>query len=104
MGKIPEPYGYMHDALAHILSSKSEGLPTVMIEAMAAGTLSVASDCPDGPHEISMDGAAGVLFEPGNENINISKIKNTAKKSLTRFNADTIASQIMSMINGKENS
>ena len=117
LGKIPEPYGYMHDALAHILSSKSEGLPTVMIEAMAAGTLSIASDCPDGPHEISMDGAAGVLFEPGNEkmlakilcdvfnkNINISKIKNTARKSLTRFNADTIASQIISMINGKENS
>lgn len=116
LGKIPEPYGYMHDALAHILSSNSEGLPTVMIEAMAAGTLSIASDCPDGPHEISMDGAAGILFEPGNEkmlaeilcdvfnkNINTSKIKNTATKSIIRFNADNIASQIMSLVNEKEN-
>ena len=29
LGKIPKPYGYMHGAMAHILSSYNEGLPTV---------------------------------------------------------------------------
>lgn len=111
LGKIPKPYGYMRGAIAHILSSFNEGLPTVLIEAMATKTLNISSNCPNGPHEILLDGDAGLLFEPGNYkelskcmsdvyNGRIDKITmmKNMKKSISRFNPSVIARQISEMI------
>jgi glycosyltransferase involved in cell wall biosynthesis len=55
------PYVYMAHADALVLSSRFEGLPTVLIEAMALGCPVVATDCPHGPREILQDGALGPL-------------------------------------------
>lgn len=65
MGFIQNPYPWMKHAqlLAH--SSKFEGLPTVLIEALMLGKLIVATDCPTGPREILADGGAGVLVPVG---------------------------------------
>lgn len=43
------------------LSSQHEGFPMVMLEALAAGTAVIATDCAPGVREILADGAAGVL-------------------------------------------
>ena len=112
LGKIPKPYGYMRGAMAHILSSFNEGLPTVLIEAMATNTINISSNCPNGPHEILLDGDAGILFEPGNADeladamskvwngrIDIAAITKRATKSLERFNPSNICKQIMDLIN-----
>lgn len=70
-GRVSMP-GFMHDpapfyqqADLFALSSDWEGLPTVLIEALAAGTPVVSTDCPSGPREILCNGKYGRLVPVG---------------------------------------
>ncbi len=60
-GFVQNPYAYMKRAAVFVLSSDWEGLPTVLIEAMALGTKVVSTDCPSGPREILQGGRWGRL-------------------------------------------
>ena len=64
-GFVKDPSAYYHHAELHVLSSIGEGLPTVIIEALAAGTPVVSTDCPSGPREILQDGKFGRLVPVG---------------------------------------
>ena len=44
-----------------VLSSRYEGMPNALIEAMSSGTACVATDCDFGPRELIKDGATGIL-------------------------------------------
>jgi glycosyltransferase involved in cell wall biosynthesis len=58
------PFRYMQKANVFVVSSDWEGLPTVLIEAMACGAPVVSTDCPSGPREI-LQGNLGCLEPTG---------------------------------------
>lgn len=66
LGKKSNPYIWMKNSKAFILSSKYEGLPTVLIEALILDVPSISSSCLTGPVEILENGKFGELFNIGN--------------------------------------
>lgn len=64
LGFRENPHAYMQAADVFVLSSLWEGFGNVIVEAMAAGTAVVATDCPHGPSEIIQDEENGILVPP----------------------------------------
>lgn len=52
LGNQENPYSYMKNAIATLLTSESEGLPRVLVESLIVGTPVISSDCPTGPREL----------------------------------------------------
>lgn len=59
----------------YVLSSRWEGLPMVLLEAMECGLPIVAYDCPTGPNEVIEDGKNGYLIKPNDIRSFAIKIK-----------------------------
>ena len=59
-----DPYPYYSKCGIFVLSSRWEGLPTVLTEAMVCGAPCISFDCPNGPRELIRDGVNGILLPP----------------------------------------
>lgn len=64
-GFTENPYAFLSQSSALVLSSIWEVLPTVLIEALACGCPVIATDCNYGPREILGDGLYGSLIPVG---------------------------------------
>jgi glycosyltransferase involved in cell wall biosynthesis len=64
-GYVTNPFAYMARAAVFALSSRWEGLPFVLVEAMAVGTPVVSTNCESGPAEILDNGKYGTLVPVG---------------------------------------
>ena len=65
-GATNDVYSKYDESSIFVLSSRYEGLPLVLIEAMSAGLPCVAFTCPCGPRDCIDDGKDGLLVEAGN--------------------------------------
>lgn len=112
LGFKKNPYPYLKKSDLFILSSKYEGLPNVLLEAMTLKKFIISSDCQTGPREILFNGKYGDLFKIGDfrmlsrliynfnfyKNENKKKI-NLAYKSLARFDFDKNCKKYLKIIN-----
>jgi glycosyltransferase involved in cell wall biosynthesis len=64
-GAVPDVYPYLRRATGFVLSSRYEGLPLALVEALSAGLPIVAVDCLTGPAEILQGGRLGRLVSAG---------------------------------------
>jgi GalNAc-alpha-(1->4)-GalNAc-alpha-(1->3)-diNAcBac-PP-undecaprenol alpha-1,4-N-acetyl-D-galactosaminyltransferase len=64
-GLTTRPWLEMAKADIFVLSSRNEGFPNALVEAMALGRPCVAFDCAYGPREITSDGQDGILVSAG---------------------------------------
>jgi glycosyltransferase involved in cell wall biosynthesis len=67
-GFVSNPFPYMRRASVFVLSSRWEGLPGVLIEAMYCGAPLIATDCPGGSNEVLAGGRYGRLVPVGDVN------------------------------------
>ncbi len=64
-GYVENPLKYFAKADVFVLSSRVEGLPNVLVEAMMCGCTPVSTDCPTGPREVLQNGKCGYLVPVG---------------------------------------
>jgi glycosyltransferase involved in cell wall biosynthesis len=107
IGFVDPPYAYMNYADLFVLSSRSEGLGNVLIEAMSVGTPVVSTNCPTGPSEVLEQGQYGSLVTVGSHealseailesldnHLDPSVLKNRAKE----FSVESIADEYENLI------
>lgn len=106
-GFSENPYYIIRNAQAFILSSRHEGMPTALVEAMYLNTPVIAFDCPTGPSELIENGRNGFLVEDGNVDMLAKAILNYKElqgkdiaRSVSTFEYQSVARRYISEFSG----
>jgi len=78
LGEIKNPFPILSKAKIFILTSRREGMPTALLQAIALKKMVISTNCPSGPKEIMSKLNCGYLAEVGN----VSDIKKGILKGL----------------------
>jgi len=95
----------IYDSMIFLLPSRSEGIPNMLMEALAAGIPCVASDCPPGGPKMLLDNNKNGLLVPLNDSLAMAKaiceliensklresISDNARSVVDRFSPEKIA-------------
>lgn len=113
-GFEPYPENYLKNALFTVLTSKYEGLPTVLVESLLMKTPVISFDCETGPNEIIVDRFNGLLIENQNQTKMIDgmnelitnkelyqSLKQNAQNSVEQFQLKAICIQWEQYLNDK---
>jgi glycosyltransferase involved in cell wall biosynthesis len=108
-GWVSNLFAYMARAALFVLPSHYEGLPGVLIQALACGCPVVATDCPTGPREILEDGRLGPLVPVGDVDAMADAIAETLATPLPKallqargdyFSVDRAVDRYLSLFDG----
>ncbi len=93
-GKVGNIADWYSRADLFVLSSRREGFPNALLEAMAAGCACISFDCPTGPRHIIEDGINGLLVTPENINAMAQALSQLMRDDATRQKMADNASHI----------
>lgn len=96
-GAIEDIWPWYRHALCFVLSSRHEGWPNVVMEALSQGCPVVAFDCEYGPSEIIKDHVNGFLVQADNVQALVDTIVEAIKSNPS--NADIVQHQVLSLKN-----
>lgn len=103
------PYGWLSQADVFVLSSRWEGSPNVLTEALALGIPSVSTRCPSGPNEVLEEGKYGPLVPVGDDTALAAGIAEVLDKphdasfiqqAVADYNPKTSAERYLSILQG----
>ena len=102
-GNVSDLPERLNSVAAFVLSSDFEGMPNVLLEAMAMGVPCVSTDCPSGgPRELIEDGINGFLIPVGDsvalterleKLMTVTGVHSSAQEIRTRFDCQIVAAQ-----------
>jgi len=95
-GFVPNPYKFMKASQIFVLSSRYEGLPNVLIEAVFLGLPCVSTSCKSGPREILLEGKGGHLVPVGDSEQMAEAIIDTVNNSETTLAMSALAKSRLS--------
>ena len=106
LGFVVNPYAFMSRSDVYVLSSRWEGMPNALIEALALGVPAVSTNCPSGPREILEGGRLGRLVPVGHPKHLAEAIRQTLHDPITpdvasieqRFGAKAVAKEYLKLM------
>lgn len=111
-GTVTNPFAYYSKAEFFVLSSRHEGFPNILIEAMACHCPCVSYNCETGPNEIIQNEENGLLVEPSEDVPALTgaidklhsdvklreKLKANTRKSIEHLTPEAIAKDWLKLI------